>query len=148
MSIGEKEKKKGDVQVSFIPPEMSIAYPMFSSTRMHQQIQVEKMRSGKYATSSQAPQPSSMIHGDVQSSFIPLEMSIVYPMFSSTRMNQEIQVEKMRRSGKDATSSQAPQVSSMIHGGVQSSSFFPGLFNPMFSNTRMLQENNLISSFS
>ena len=43
-------------------------------------------------------------------------MSIVYPMFSSTRMNQEIQVEKMRRSGKDATSSQAPQVSSMIHG--------------------------------
>ncbi|XP_075668671.1 uncharacterized protein LOC142638530 [Castanea sativa] len=127
---------------------MSIAYPMFSSTRMHQQIQVEKMRSGKYATSSQAPQPSSMIHGDVQSSFIPLEMSIVYPMFSSTRMNQEIQVEKMRRSGKDATSSQAPQVSSMIHGGVQSSSFFPGLFNPMFSNTRMLQENNLISSFS
>ena len=42
---------------------MSIAYPMFSSTRMHQQIQVEKMRSGKYATSSQAPQASSMIHG-------------------------------------------------------------------------------------
>ena len=43
-------------------------------------------------------------------------MPIVYPMFSSTRMNQEIQVEKMRRNGKDATSSQAPQVSSMIHG--------------------------------
>ena len=42
---------------------MSIAYPMFSSTRMPQQIQVEKMRSGKYATSSQAPQDSSMIHG-------------------------------------------------------------------------------------
>ena len=42
---------------------MSIANPMFSSTRMHQQIQVEKMRSGKYATSSQAPQASSMIHG-------------------------------------------------------------------------------------
>ena len=42
-------------------------------------------------------------------------MSIVYPMFSPTRMNQEIQVEKMR-SGRDATSSQAPQVSSMIHG--------------------------------
>ena len=34
----------GYIQVSFIPPEMSIAYPMFSSTRMHQQIQVEKMR--------------------------------------------------------------------------------------------------------
>ena len=43
-------------------------------------------------------------------------MPIVYPMFSSTRMNQEIQVEKMRRSGKNATSSQAPQVNSMIHG--------------------------------
>ena len=56
------------------------------------------------------------ILGDVQSSFIPPEMPIVYPMFSSTRMNQEIQVEKMRRNGKDATSSQAPQVSSMIHG--------------------------------
>nr|POE75658.1 hypothetical protein CFP56_42806 [Quercus suber] len=105
----------GDVQLSLIPLEMSIAYPMFSSTRMHQQIQVEKMRSGKYATSSQAPQASSMLYGDVQSSFIPPEMPIVYPMFSSTRMNQEIQVEKMRRSGKDATSSQAPQVSSMIH---------------------------------
>ena len=43
-------------------------------------------------------------------------MSIVYPIFSPTRMNQEIQVEKMRRSGRDATSSQAPQVSCMIHG--------------------------------
>ncbi|KAK9997482.1 hypothetical protein SO802_022168 [Lithocarpus litseifolius] len=105
----------GNVQVSFIPQEMSIAYPMFSSTKMHQQIQVEEMRSGKYATSSQAPQASSMIHGDVQSSFILPEMSIVYPMFSSTRMNQEIQVEKVRRSGKDAASSQAPQVRSMIH---------------------------------
>ena len=42
---------------------MSIAYPMFSSTRMRQQIQVDKMRSGKYATSSQSPQASSMIHG-------------------------------------------------------------------------------------
>nr|POE44646.1 hypothetical protein CFP56_76342 [Quercus suber] len=130
------------------PPHMSIAYPMIGSTRIHQQIQVEKMRSGKYATSSQAPQASSMIQGNVQSLFIPLKMSIVYPMFSSIRMNQEIQVEKMRRSGKDATSSQAPQVSSMIHGGVQSSSFSPELFNPMFSHTRMLQENKLLSPFN
>ncbi|XP_075672467.1 uncharacterized protein LOC142642005 [Castanea sativa] len=137
----------GDVQASFILPEMSIAYPMFSSTKMHQQIQEEKMRSGKYATSSQAPQASSMIHRDVQSSFIPPEMRIAYPIFSSSRMNQEIQVEKMR-SEKNATSSQAPQVSSMIHGGVQSSSFSPELFNPMFSYTRMLQENTLISPFS
>nr|POF03319.1 hypothetical protein CFP56_44922 [Quercus suber] len=97
----------GDVQVSLIPPEMS--------TRMHQQIQADKMRSEKYATSSQASQASFMIHGDVQSSFIPPEMPIVYPIFNSTRMNQEIQVEKMSSIGKDATSSQAPQVSSMIH---------------------------------
>ncbi|XP_030925771.1 uncharacterized protein LOC115952699 [Quercus lobata] len=103
----KKRKKVKDASTSQAP----------QSTSMLQEIQVKKMRrSVKDATSSQAPQASSMIHGDVQSSFIPPEMSIVYPMFSSTRMNQEIKVEKMRRSGKDATSSQAPQVSSMIHG--------------------------------
>ena len=81
----------GDVQVSFISPDMSIIYLMFSSIRMHQQIQVEKMRSGKYATSSQAPQASSMIHSMFKTTILTIlfltlivkfNHLLLYPFFS------------------------------------------------------------------
>ena len=61
-----------------------------TNARIKCQLEKKKRKKVKDASTSQAPQSTSML--------------------------QEIQVKKMRRSVKDATSSQAPQASSMIHG--------------------------------
>ena len=61
-----------------------------TNARIKCQLEKKKRQKVKDASTSQAPQSTSML--------------------------QEIQVKKMRRSVKDATSSQDPQASSMTHG--------------------------------